>query len=149
MSKLTASTRLAALMNALADHTEHASDADILGDVPHGRDERKAAATAVRSILQGAIKTFRSERRRKAAEEHVLAVGRLAAHRAKLPASTADRRALLGSVVGKRPQMPEGMTLQFRNFASLSDADVESALKQLDALGMLQDDEGSDQDGEP
>jgi hypothetical protein len=41
----------------------------------------------------------------------------------------------------RRPQMKEAVvTLQHRDFASFSDADVESVLKQLDALGLLEDD---------
>ena len=40
------------------------------------------------------------------------------------------------------PQMKEAaVTLQHRDFASFSDADVASVLKQLDALGLLDDDD--------
>ena len=48
------------------------------------------------------------------------------------------RRLLLAASLQRRPEMREAViTLQHREFDSFSDADVESALKQLDALGLL------------
>lgn len=131
---------LASFFTAMAAHTENAPDAEIVGDpATRGSDPE-----AVRSVLLGAVQKFRKQRLLDATEQHRLAVKRLESHAARLPSEAAARRALLGRVVSRRPQMSDGVTLQFRDFASLSDADVESALTQLDALGMLADEPDPD-----
>jgi hypothetical protein len=48
------------------------------------------------------------------------------------------------SSLERRPQVKDGITLQHRDFASFSDADVEILLKQLDVLGLLDDDPESE-----
>jgi predicted phosphoribosyltransferase len=46
-------------------------------------------------------------------------------------------RDLLRSLLEARPQLQPALTAQFRDFAELSDEDVEGFLRQLDALGVL------------
>ena len=142
--------RLNAIMTALADHAESLIDKDVLAEgAAEGLDPKKEGA-AVRTLLLGAVLRGKKDRLRKAEEAHKQAVIALATRTAQLPETPAERRALLGRVVQRRPQMRDALTLQHRQFESLSDADVESALKQLDALGLLEDGEpNGDPDPKP
>ena len=85
----------------------------------------------------------RRQRLRAAADKHAQTLATLNKRAARLPGTPALRKALLERVMQRTPEMrPSIMTLQHRDFESFSDADVESALRQLDALGLLDDESG-------
>jgi hypothetical protein len=55
-----------------------------------------------------------------------------------IPATAAERRSLLDAFLASyQASGMTGLTAQFRDLKSVSDADVESTLRQLDALGAL------------
>ena len=65
-------------------------------------------------------------------------VARLKDNRFELPKSQVDRRNLLAAVFAAKPDIQSLMlTAQHRDFDQLTDSDVESSLKQLAYLGVL------------
>jgi len=132
-------------MNALADNVESLTDKDLLEDSAAQGLDAKKEGTSVRELLADAVLRAKKVHLREAVEGHRQAVVAFGARTVRLPETSAERRALLQGFVARKPQMREALTLQHRNFESLSDADVESALKQLDALGLLN---GGDDDRE-
>lgn len=55
----------------------------------------------------------------------------------RIPKAPVERRALLLQTLEQRPRVKEVVA---RHIATLSDADVERVLKQLESLGLLSDD---------
>ena len=136
--------RLAVVMDSLADQVESMSDQEVLDDAATEGIDVKAEGDRVRGLLLGAVVSAKKGRLAQAMETHRNSVAALAQRAARIPSDPSDRRALLMRSIERRPQMKEAVvTLQHRDFGSFSDADVESVLKQLDALGLL------DEDAEP
>ena len=139
-----ATERLIALMGALAEHVASASDQELLDQAAAEGIDVKANTAHVRDVLLSAVLRTKKERLRKAREAHERAVTNLGVRVARLPGEPEARRCLLMRCLQRRTQMHEAvMTLQHRDFESFSDADVESALRQLEALGLLDDESES------
>jgi hypothetical protein len=133
--------RLAALMNALADHAASTSDKDLLEEAAADGVDAKEQADRMRVLLLDGVLRAKKKRLSTAVQAHEAAVTSLGSRISRLPSDATARRALLAKSLRRRPQMREAVvTLQHRDFESFSDADVESALKQMDALGLLDDD---------
>lgn len=132
------------LFDALADEEAAMPDAVVLDDAAREGLDVAAEGRRVRSVLLGAVLQAKKTRRLRAQEDHARAVAAIAQRSTKLPGDAAGRKALLSRVLGARPQMREAVvTLQHRDFESFSDEDIVSALRQLDALGLLDDETGS------
>lgn len=128
-------------MDALAERQASLSDEEILDDAFAEGLDMKTEADKVRNTLLAGIQRAKKQRLEEAKAAHEKAVAAIKATSVQLPKEPTARRALLSSVVQRRPEMREAMlTLQHRNFDSLSDDDVESALRQLQHLGVLNDD---------
>jgi len=129
---------LSAVMNALAEHAAYATDEELLADAAAQGTDTKAEGARIRVLLRDAVLRAKQTRLRGAEEAHRRVVAEIAARAIRLPTDPGARRALLNRSLQRRPEMREAVvTLQHRDFDSMSDADVESALKQLDALGLL------------
>lgn len=138
--------RLAYLMDSLAERAAEASEQEILDDAAAAGVDVKVEADRVRGVLADAILQAKKQRRVDAAAAHKQSVAAIAERSARLPRSPAARKRLLDRVVQHQPAMRQTvMTLQHREFESFSDGDVESALRQLHALGFL---DGEDLDGD-
>ena len=134
--------RLAALMDALAEQAESMSDQEVLDDAAATGLDADAEANRVRGVLLAAVVHAKKGRLTNALHSHQKTVAMLASRAARLPSAPSDRRALLMRTLEQRPQMKEALvTIQHRDFTTFSDADIESVLKQLDALGLLGDDD--------
>lgn len=134
--------RLHLLMAALADSVADASDDEILDDARSASADLAAVAARVQGVLGDAVLKTKKVRLQKAREGHAAAVAAYRARSTTLPEDPSARRALLGAVIARQPEMRQAvMTLQHRDFGAFTDDDVESALRQLDALGLLTDGE--------
>jgi hypothetical protein len=144
MTKLRdASTKLSAIMFALADREATASDKDVLEDAAAEGLSVPDEAARVRNVLMSGVLRAKKARLSRAQEAHQKAVSDLGTRTSRLPLDGSARRRLLAASLQRRPEMRQAvMTLQHREFESFSDSDVESALKQLDALGLLDDEPG-------
>lgn len=132
--------RYMALMNALAEHTASIPDQDLLDDAVASGIDIKAEAARVGDILLGAVLSAKKERSRNALQEHQRNIASISACVARLPADPRAQEALLARTLQRRPEMRHAIvTLQNRNFESFSARDVESALKHLFVLGLLDD----------
>jgi hypothetical protein len=129
-------------MNALADRAANARDKEIVDDATAEGVDIKSEAADVRGVLLTGLQRAKRARLGRARAEREKIVASLKISTATLPATPAERRALLGRVIQRKPQMREAiMTIQHRNFESLSDDDVEGVLKQLEHLGALDEDD--------
>ncbi|RMD96101.1 MAG: hypothetical protein D6812_17740 [Deltaproteobacteria bacterium] len=131
---------LRAIMNALAEDAANLSDEDAIAEIrAEGRDPARAAER-VRAILRKACTNERQRPLRAAAEEYRRRVKEMRNRRYTLPESPEERRRLLELVMLRRPAMKSAfLTAQYRDFECLPDDDIESILKQLQELGVLED----------
>jgi hypothetical protein len=137
--------RLAAVMNALAEQAAAASDQEIVEDATAAGVDIKAEASRVRTLLSGAVLRAKKQRLQQAGEQHKRSVAALGQQAARLPAAPAAKRALLVRVISARPETRQQvMTLQHREFEEFTDRDVDSVLRQLAALGLLDDELGDE-----
>lgn len=124
--------RLHALLWALADSLDHESGAGA---------ERSATASGdadrVRALLLDGIQAGKKRRLADARAQHAEAVAAYRGSTSRLPSSAGDRRRLLGQVM-ERPKVKElVLTIQHRELRDMNDDDVESLLRQLEHLGVL------------
>lgn len=138
--------KLAAVMEALAEYTETASDREILEDAAAEGVDAKSEANRVRGVLMQAVLRAKKQRLHVAAQVHAQQVAALNSGASRLPSSASERRDLLQRTINQHPDTRQLVliTVQHREFDTLTDADVESALRQLVALGLLDEDTGGE-----
>lgn len=130
---------LRAMMDALAESVAEASDEEILAETIEEGEDPEAAAERVRNVLLDAAKAYRQRNLREAQRQYELHVAAMRERKYTLPTTPEERRTLLDLVFSRQPEMRSAfLTAQHREFRSLTDADVESYLKQLQELGVLE-----------
>lgn len=136
-----------ALMDELAESVAVAPDEELIEDVSSDVDDESSSdiAQRTRRVLLGAVREHRQSKLREAHKEHERRASELQRRRHALPESPAERRALLDAVIARNAAIGNALlTAQHREFSELTDADIESYLRQLAELGAL--DEPSDED---
>jgi hypothetical protein len=129
--------QFARIMNMLADSELEMSDQEVVTEARNEGSDPSEEAERVRNTLQKASKAFAMRRLHDARRVYEEQVTRLRAKKYELPATPEKRRDLLAAVFAARPEMRASpFTAQYRDFRELSDADVESLLKQLNELGI-------------
>ena len=104
------------------------------------REEGRApedVAAQTRQLLQNTMKKFRQRALVAAREEHEREQARFAAIKCELPKNPKERRQLLDALIAQHQQAGQVLTAQHRDFAEMTDEDVESWLQQFGALGLL------------
>lgn len=125
--------QLELIMDALAESVAQMSDQDVISEFgadppPHTRD-----------ILRAAAKRHAQAKLRHAREQYELVTESLLNGPYELPKDASGRRTLLGAIIAAKPDLRQVVfTAQHRDFKDLTDADIESFLKQLDQLGVLE-----------
>ena len=126
-----------ALMNALAEEAATLSDEETEAEVRAEGKDPKETAEKTRAVLMSAYRRFRQRALHSAAQSYRNRVREIRKRRYTLPESPEERRRLL-ELVMRRPGMKSAfLTAQYRDFERLPDDDVESILKQLQELGVL------------
>jgi hypothetical protein len=128
-----------AIMEALAESVSEASDAEILEDVELAGEDGTKTAEGVRQVLLDGLRKFRKARLMEARLAYERDIEEFGKMEWALPRSLADCRELLRRVFEQKPEFREALlTAQHRDFKSLSDEDIMSYLKELQALGVLE-----------
>ncbi len=130
--------QLTDIMNRLADSVLDLSDEQLIAEARAEGIDVRGEAERVRNVLRRASKSYRMSKLVAAQRNYESQVARMQARQYHLPTSASKRRELLTAVLSARPDMQSALlTAQYRDFKELSDVDVESFLKQLKELGML------------
>ncbi len=132
------------VMDSTADSIPESPDEDSADKSGHDQGND---AEEVRKILLDGMKRIRRERLRSAEERYKRRLAEIGAKRIALPATREGRREMLRSALGRQRDLKNAvLTLQHRDFSTLTDSDVDSLLRQLFELGVL--DESNDSDGD-
>lgn len=134
---------LRAIMDALAESVAEASDADILAEAREAGEDPAQTADRVRALLKRVAKAHEQKRLREAQKAYEERVQSIQARPYALPKTPESRRNLFAVVMTRKPEYEALITAQHRDFKDLTDADIQSCLEQLGALGVLDEFEGS------
>jgi hypothetical protein len=126
-----------AIMDGIEDSVLEASDEEILAEAREAGEDVKVSAERLRSRLLEVVNGFKRERLLIARKERARALADLEKARASLPTSHDERRTLLQAVLAQHSDVRGRLTAQYRDLTRLSDEDVESCLRHLQALGVL------------
>jgi hypothetical protein len=128
-------TKLQRLYCALAESSLKDTDEEVTRAIGPEAPEK---AEKVRLTLLDGVKAYRQRALNDAMIIYREELKRFKESQFKIPSSVGEKRQLLESVFQRFPQGERTfLTLQHRGFKNLSDADVESCLRQLEALGVL------------
>ena len=130
---------LGRLFDALAESTVSLPDAEVLAEAREAGEDPTTIAARMRAVALAAVKELSQEKLRSARKAYELEHAKLATRRSALPATAESRRRLLDRVLKSRPELYGALTLAARDLTALPDGDIESLLRQLDALGALPD----------
>jgi len=89
------------------------------------------------------VKDYEQRHLREAQKDYDERIRALRARPYALPRTPEDRRKLFDLVMSRRPEIGAALlTAQHRDFKDLTDADIQSCLEQLGALGVLDELQG-------
>jgi hypothetical protein len=127
------------VMNELAEAVAEASDKELLAEAQETGLDLEVEAESVRAVFRRSVDKFRKHKLEQARRDYEHAASALFTKSYRLPETPRDRRSLLTNLLAAQPQMQGMLTVQFRELDQLSDEDVESSLRKLAELGILDD----------
>jgi len=119
---------------ALAEDVATTPKDEIMAELREEGEDPSELASAVRQLLRDAVKEVRQQPLREARQRHAAALKKLFDQAVKLPADMLKKRAILTELFARRPDL---VTAQFRDLESVSDSDIDGMLRQMAALGIL------------
>lgn len=123
---------------ALAESIAELSDAEMMAEARESGDDPEASAARVRGVLLNAAKAYQQRHLREAQKRYEERIAAMREKKYSFPSSPEARRSLLAAIFARKPEMQLALlTAQHREFRNLTDADIESCLKQFDELGVL------------
>jgi hypothetical protein len=125
------------LVHSLSRSLVEAGDEEIQEDARIIGFDLDSNATELKQMFAITSRNFHQRKLREAQEAYKREVQNLQRTSFRLPATAAEQRALLGLVAAQQAASGGGLTAKFRDFETLSDADVTSLLEELAALGLL------------
>jgi hypothetical protein len=133
---------LRSLADSLAESVLRASDEEIIEEVQAAGKVPDDEADRLRGILIRAVSAHKRRALRDARDEYEQRLATFEAESEDLPESAEGRRQLLVGILGARPQLRAALTVQFRDSEGLkpedlTDQEVESYLRQLQSLGVI------------
>ena len=124
--------QLRLLMDALAESVLEMTDSDVESEF------HADPAPRTKDIFRAAAKRHAQTKLRAAQAQYEQASKSVKERDFAIPTTAAERRSLLDAFLASyQASGMTGLTAQFRDLKSVSDVDVESTLRQLDALGAL------------
>lgn len=124
------------LMSALADSVLRESPEELANDLHAEGIEPNEYAERLRQVMLDAIKAHRQQALIKARQSYKDSVASYEQRKVYLPTTPAKRRAIFDQVLKRDPSLRQ-LTLQNRDFTELTDEDIESYLRQLHELGVI------------
>lgn len=128
--------KMRALYEALADHVESLSDEQLLADVRESGRTPEQVANEARNLIQNAVKRFKQRPLLEAQQERERALKRMSEAKYRLPAEPKIRREWLAAMMAQ-PQAEGLLTAHGREFAEMTDEDVEESILELMHLGVM------------
>ncbi len=130
--------QLKGVVNALSHSIRVATDAEVLEDARQAGIDVKTNVALLRQMLSGTAKAYRQRNLLKAQQEYERESSAVGSASFDFPSSPTERRRLLQLIAAQYAQTASAtFTAKFRDLETLSDADVESLLRDCAELGLL------------
>lgn len=127
------------VMNALADVEWEMPESELLDEFRKEGKDVEGEAERIRQLFSRAIKEYRQAPLIEAQRKYQEHISKIVKRDFSLPVSAVERRNLLSGLLARKPELGSSLfTAQHRDFRDLTDADVESYLKQLIELGAFE-----------
>jgi hypothetical protein len=126
-------------LNQLAESIEAAQPSEIEDDIASLGEDLSAIASDMKGAALAGIKKFQQRRLHQARQRSQENSRRIERRTRKVASSPKARRKQFLSLLRASPDFQAKLTVQHRDFNALTDADIESALEDLDALGAMDD----------
>jgi hypothetical protein len=127
------------ILDGLGDSIANETPEELLNEARSAGRDTEAIAKSVRAALETSVKKFEQRELDAARDEY----RRRCSARPDLPQrfglSADERRRTLAAILKRAPEIDAALTAQHRNYETLSDEDVSSALGDLEELGFLDD----------
>ncbi len=114
------------------------SDEEVLAELREAGEDPEALAEAARQVIGHAIRARAEAKRRELRQSYEANCAAIAQRKHQLPATAAEQRALLSSLIMRNPGIRSAVTLHHRELRTLSDYDVRGYLEKLAELGLLE-----------
>jgi hypothetical protein len=125
------------ILDGLEEYNENAPGDELLDDARREGGDPSQATAHVKQLLRNTLKSYRQRDLIKAKEGFKRDAAALQTRQVQLPKTLVARRALLGAILAKSPELQ--VTFANRDFTTLTDEDVEKHLRKLSILGVLDD----------
>lgn len=125
------------VIDAAIESLWESSDAEVLQETQAAGEDPLVTADHARGLLLGAVRAHRRHLMTQARTEYEQQVVALQQRAVALPATAAERLALLTATLAHQPELQSALTIQHRELRSLPDDDVTSYLRQFAELGVL------------
>jgi hypothetical protein len=123
----------------MAESVAGMTDDEVLAEAREEGVDTKATADELREMARRIAREVRLRPLRAARERYEQERNALSSQTLRLPVSAGERRALLQQALTRRPELQPLLTAAARELKDLPDDDVESMLRDLAALGCLDD----------
>ena len=127
------------LSEAVAESVADMTEAEVLAEAMAEGVDVHAVAEELRGMAREIAREVRLRPLQDARRHYERERDALAARVVRLPASPSERRALLQQTLARKPELQPYLTAAARELNDLPDGDIESMLRQLAALGCIDD----------
>lgn len=123
----------------LADSIEAESASEIASELKDsGHDLNDLAAKMKASAIAG-MKAFQQQRLHRARQRYLESSSRIEGRTKGVTGSRDERRSRFFAILNTKPELQSQYTLQHRDLNAITDADIDSALEELEILGAFED----------
>ncbi len=133
----------ARVLEELADLIEATEPAELSQDLREDGHDLSEVERRMKAAAFAGIKNFKQQGLHRARERYRESSGRIEQQSRELKGSTADRRRRLFNALEANPGLRSSLTVQHRDFDEMTKEDIDSALEEMEILGVL---EGSNDD---
>ena len=129
--------RLARILDNLGEHIRTVPGEELLEAAREEGRNPAEVTMRIKGLLQSTFKRFRQKALVEAQEGYQREIASMSERRFNLPKTAEGRRNWFLAVLTQAPQLQPAFTLQNRDLSDISDEDIESHLKKLAQLGVL------------
>ncbi len=126
-------------LDQIAESIEAAKPSEIEEDILLAGEDLDSIAAAMKRAALAGIKDFKQQRLHRARQRYEESSSKIERRPRRVASNPELRRSQFFSAIRANPDVQSALTLQHRDLDELTDADIETALDELDALGALED----------
>jgi hypothetical protein len=125
------------VLEELAASLEAAEPAEIAVELKESGHDLSEVEARMKAAALAGIKSFKQKGLHRARERYQESSSRIEQRSQKLVGSSVDRRRRFFSVLEANPSLRSSLTVQHRDFNEMTEDDIDSALEEMEILGVL------------